>query len=272
MKLLYHNTKGHDPMTIAFIGDIQWTGHKERIAYHQLQNYITEAIGCNAWYIGMGDYTDFASPSNRKVLSSGLYDTAREVIKDAAEKVTLELYTDLLADTKDHWLAMLEGHHYLSLGSETTDQYLARLLSAPFAGTSALLRIQFSHGKHTGSVDLWLHHGPPRMVQDPAKYLETRVFPRWDADIYAMGHVPKVEAKLLPRIYPVYTSGVGHLHHREVRVIGTGGWAKSYVEGHLKGDYAELAMYPPASLGAPIVTIRPFWINGAWSPKIEVTL
>ena len=273
MQLMRYNTRNDHPLTLAFIGDIQWIGKPELIAYNHFKDYLVEANQKDAMYIGMGDYTDFASPSNRKALAgSGLYDTAKDVIRTAAKTVVDGLYADLLSPTTGRWLAMLEGHHYLQLEGQTTDQYLAELLGAPFAGTCCNLHLEFSHGKHTGSIDVWLHHGPARMVQNPANYLQTKVFPYWDAHIFAMGHVPKIESKVLDRVYTVYTKGVGRLQHREVRVIGTGGWAKAYIEGTLRGDYAEQAMYSPASLGAPMVEIEPRWENGSWDPMIKVVL
>src|SRR3989304_5688136 len=114
------------PLDIWFIGDLQWAGNKQGgTALSSLQHTIKtalaeEANGKIVRFVGMGDYTDFASPSNRSRLkAANLYDTATDIIDQKAEELTEEI-GDYLKPTRGKWLGMVEGHHLHELKDGTT--------------------------------------------------------------------------------------------------------------------------------------------------------
>src|SRR5207245_1251726 len=119
------------PTKVYFIGDIQWHGDKNAVALDVLNRTIADALeyekqGYVVKFIGMGDMTDFASPSNRQRLqAAALYDNAYDVIEQKAIELTREIYDLALKPTKGKWLGLVEGHHLLDLKcGETTDMRL----------------------------------------------------------------------------------------------------------------------------------------------------
>lgn len=270
MELLAHklSVPAHTKeVLIAPVGDIQWAGRREHLAYAALQDYLAEAMDRNAWFIGMGDYVDFASPSNRQRLASAnLYDTAQQVIDDKARALVDELYAEVLKPTAGRWLGLLEGHHWTPLlTGETTDQYLAQKLRAPFLGTSAFVGLMFPdvRGNNVQSVTLWAHHGAGggQKVHAPILKLENLAC-SWDADIMLIAHMTKRATGVIQRCYPVWHSRTPAIRHREIHLVGCGGWMKGYAEGSRQGStprggYVEQKMLTPVALGAPFVRIRP---------------
>jgi hypothetical protein len=269
MELVAH--KLHVPadckeIVVAPLGDIQWAGRREHIAYRQLQEHIAEAVERKAWFIGMGDYVDFASPSNRQRLrAAALYDTAEQVISDKARDLTDELYEELLKPTRGRWLGLLEGHHWAHLlTGETTDQHLAGKLRAPFLGTSAYVGLAFSTTSGTRTVTIWAHHGAGggQKIHAPVLKLEN-LATSWDADIMLIAHMTKRAAGVLQRCYPVWGTGTPTIRYREIHLVGCGGWLKGYEERARqgttpRGGYVEQKMLTPVALGAPFVRIKPY--------------
>lgn len=269
MELIAHKLavpKGTPEIILAPLGDIQWAGHKDQIAYSALQEYIAEAIERKAWFVGMGDYVDFASPSNRQRLqAAALYDTANQVISDKARDLVDELYDDLLKPTRGRWLGLLEGHHWSHLlTGETTDQYLCSKLLAPFLGTSAYIGLVFDMPAGMRTVTIWATHGAGggQKVHAPVLKLENMAT-SWDADIMLVGHMTKRAVGVVERCYPEWgTKGGAAIRHRTMHLVGCGGWLKGYQHGSRQGNtprggYVEQKMLTPVALGAPFIRIRP---------------
>src|SRR6266705_2383914 len=125
------------PTLVYFIGDIQWAGRKNDVALESLNATIEDALskeaeGYTVRFIGMGDYTDFASPSNRaRIAQADLYDNAIATIEDKAIALVHEIYALALKPTTGKWLGLVEGHHLFNLRTgKTTDMELCELLKA----------------------------------------------------------------------------------------------------------------------------------------------
>lgn len=278
MILLQHEIQGATtPITICPLGDIQWAGEASEVALTDLQAHIARCLTLpNPWFLGMGDYTDFASPSNREALRTAkLYDTARKVVDKRARELTDECFRRILKPTKGRWLGLLAGHHYFELrDGTTTDQYLARLLDAPFLGVCAIVQVVFRDRTHKQTIKLYAHHGCGSSVfpHGPLNKLY-RIAPAWNVDVFLMGHQTKKAVGEFDFIDPVFTSEVPHLVHSTRHLVGTGGWSKGYRAGDEEGTYIERGMMTPVALGAPIIHVRPWWGSGErreWNPRITV--
>jgi len=282
----------HTPVVIAPIGDIQWAGPRGSTAKDLLKRHIDRCMERNAWFVGLGDYIDFASPSNRQRLrSAALYDTAEDVIDDKALDLVLELFELYLKPTKGRWLGLLHGHHYtLMKTGETTDQRLCQLLDAPFLGTSAYVRLQFSIGGARLPVTLWAHHGcgGGQKAGGPLGKIEDMAASFPSADIYLMGHTTKSSVAPIERVIVRWKGRGGPaLVHKRVHLVNTGGFSRGWMHKSKQGNvpmggYVEQGMMRPATLGAPLVYITPRLDcsrhghgrpDGAtWAPEIEVTV
>lgn len=261
------------PFLLCPLGDIQWQRNLQAVALGLLLDHISACMEEGGYFIGLGDFVDVASPSNRRALATaGLYDSTEDELDHAAEELVEDLIEVVLAPTVGRWVCLVSGHHFYEFSEGgTSDTLLAKRLGCPFAGTCALVELRFRFG----SVYVWVHHGANANVRNPLGKLENEVFPVWDADIYLLGHTPVVSAKVKQRVYKCPDQA--ELGHREGRLVTTGGWLKSYREdaerrGIKRGDYAEMRMLPPATIGAPIIRIWPRTVGGIFAPKIRVEL
>src|SRR5262245_29614742 len=199
MELRLHDAGRTKELVIAPIGDIQWAGGRRRdmIALGVLKDHLKRCLDRGAWFIGMGDYIDFASPSNRQWLKGvALYDTAELVLEDTGQALAEEVYAEVLAPTRGRWLGLLEGHHFAQFQSgETSDHRLCAMLRAPFLGTSAMVGVRFETTDGPKVYTIWAHHGAGGggRAAAPVAKLE-QLLPYWDADLFLIGHMTKVAA------------------------------------------------------------------------------
>lgn len=267
MELVTYDLKvGKEPFFLMPLGDIQWAGQRGPTAKDLLRREIDRGLEHKAWFLGMGDYIDFLSPSNRaRLREANLFDTAEDVIDDKALELTEELYEKFLKPTRGKWLGLLEGHHFTQLKTgETTDQYLCRKLGTVMLGTTAYIRLCFRRPLSTAvhAYLIWAAHGcgGGMKISAPLNRLEN-LAPYWHADLFLMGHMTKMPAGPINRIWPDFRTKPPSLEHRKILLVGTGGFAKGYVEGSLqgrvpRGNYVEQRLLSPAALGAPLVRIH----------------
>ncbi len=248
---------------IAPLGDIQWD--PEVCAVQLLKDHIQYVMDNydNVYWIGMGDYIDFMSPSNRKrYKNADLYDTSAKGIDASAKTQVDELYEKALYLTKGKWLGLLEGHHYHNfLNGTTTDQYLAGLLDTKFLGSCTMIELHFADQSRRvkGSMVIWAHHGVGggTTIGAPLNKLE-KIANQFDADIFLMGHVHKKAGAPITRIRKVGMKIV----EREMRLVITGSFLKGYKVGHTIGDvprgpYPEQFMMNPIALGGVVLRVWP---------------
>ena len=252
------------PLTIMPIGDIQLGA--SGCDLDRLKADITWGLEHDAMYIGMGDYVDVASPSNRMALRAvKLYDSVHQALQGDAERRIDDLMR-ILRPTAGRWLGLLEGHHYYPFSDgTTTDTRLAGLLGTTFLGTCAFVELHFVRANSNGrrSFTIFAHHGAGggRTSGAPLLTLE-RVALHFDADLYLMGHQHK---KTTAPLSMLYKSG-DKLRHRVRRLVGTGSYLKAYylgsqAEGRPQGGYAEKALMGPVELGCVRVHIQPVHAN-----------
>lgn len=271
-----------DPLqevTLCPLGDVQWAGDREDIAFDHLQRHIAKCLSQpHPLFIGMGDYVDFASPSNREALQQArVYDNARKVIQDATRKLVEEAYELIYAPTTAKWVGLVQGHHHFSVGGQDSDEYLCHLLQAPFLEEMGVVVIKWRTGNQLhGEVVAMAVHGDGYSVfpWGPLNKLY-RFAPNIHADILLMGHhTKKAHTDHDQLVIETPEDGPDHLAHRPCHLVGTGGWGKGYVLG--KPTYVSKAMYSPVALGQPIIHIRPRFDDTThplikrWEPVITV--
>jgi len=282
-----------EEIKILPIGDIQWFGRESEVAIGMLARAIEWGVENKCWFIGMGDYIDAFSPSNRaEIKSAKVYDSARTVFDDKAEDLVMQLFERALKPSVGRWLGLLEGHHFHEYqNGTTTDQQLCKLLKAPFLGTLGYIRLKFQDkSKRRGTVLIWCHHGAGS-GQSEGYVLNKlgRLAGYWrEADIFIMGHTHQKVGKPLDSIRAIWpvrgARTLPKLVHRTVIIAGTGGFLRGYIEGRTQGDiprgtYIEKAMLAPVALGSPLLKITPRFKrhvvgenNSVWLPDLGVEL
>lgn len=250
------------PIQIMPIGDFQLGSPGTDLKH--IKEHVKWGVDHGVFFLGMGDYTDFLSPSNRRYLkNSGLYDTAVDIIEEIGHR-HIDTLLEVLAPTKGMWLGLHEGHHLYEFGDgSTTDTVLARELDAPFLGTAATTRLQF-RGSANKSVDclIWSHHGEGSGATDPVMRLK-KVAPGFpQIDIFVQGHNTKLGSEAMSQIW--YYGGPGEMRMRSKKqlFVASGGFMTGYTEnsmfaGRAAGSYVERGMMRPSAIGAPIIIVEP---------------
>lgn len=253
-----------EPLTIMPIGDIQHTGPQGPADMDKLQRHVTWGLEQGAVFVGMGDYIDFASPSNRaRLKAAGMYDTAEQVIDDAATALE-EGVERILEPTQGRWLGLVEGHHYYPhLDGTTSGQRLARFLGTTYLGDAGFLRLTFRYDTGQGvNLKVFVHHGHSGATTPGGVLTRLQRFAAHiSAQLILTGHVHQVIAYPFDEL-DITGRGDPYLFHNTRMLVATGsfmkGWmAGSNIGGRPAGGYVEQKMMPPVSLGAPVIVATP---------------
>ena len=251
------------PLKIMGIGDVQAGAEGADLA--RLKRHIEWGVRNDCYFLGMGDFTDFLSPSNRtRLKAAALYDTANQLIAAWHQK-HLDDLIGVLEPTKDRWLGFLEGHHtYEFDDGSTSDTRIAAALGGSFLGTCGILRLNFrdEENKRSLHAHVWAHHGEGSgaTAASPFNKLE-KVSGFIDADVLMMGHFHRAGSILINKLH-VAGSKRPRLRHRTVALVATGSFLRGYTQGSTtagrpKGSYVEKGMMAPTALGNVVVTLTP---------------
>ena len=234
----------------------------------QLREDVSRAIDFgNSYFVGLGDYIDIMSPSNRMAWRSArLYDSVHTAMSNEAEDCVGK-WLRIMEPTKGKWLGILEGHHWYDFEDGTTsDTRIAQALGTTFLGTCAFIRLVFKGTTHTSMLGctLWVHHGAGNgiMPYSPLTRL-SNVMRQFDADIYIIGHQSKKPAVPVPYLYmsdkPPYT-----LIAKNKILAGAGCYSEGYHQGSKdpsgkrpQGSYVEQRLLNPVAIGGITVKIIP---------------
>jgi hypothetical protein len=113
-------------------------------------------------FIGMGDYVEWFSDSERRgVESINLHQSSKATMDDFAKDMCDEFYKQI-SFMKGKMLGMLEGNHfYMFQNGMTSTQYLCQKLGCKYLGATGFIRLKFQYenGRKGSKVDIFVHHG-----------------------------------------------------------------------------------------------------------------
>ena len=120
----------------------------------------------NCYFLGMGDYDDLASASERDLLlHRKLHKSTQETLEDLYRRNT-DRFAKELSFMRGRVVGLIEGNHYGEFqNATTTTQRLAEKLDCKYLGVSSFIRLAFcctkrKKGKTTNNtIDIWAHHG-----------------------------------------------------------------------------------------------------------------
>lgn len=261
------------------IGDIQldpaWPGQPRNAHVSQLKDAIQWGVDHGASYIGMGDYIDLASPSNRAALRAAkLYDTPLAALERIATELQEELH-DIMAPTVGSWVSLGSGHHLWPYEDGTTsDTRFADYVGCRHTGDLGLTHIYLPARGHKRRpmyrVYSWHGQGGGSTVAAALNKLHRKVA-EFNADVYFMGHYHRAMAVKVPRLDTIGGSPGHdpHVVHRDVVLGVTGSFLRAYTQGArrgnvAKGGYVEAAGMSPASLGTLVISARPKYTHDGY--------
>lgn len=229
----------------------------------KLRKHIEWGLEHNAYFIGMGDYVDMASPSDRRRLRSvEFYDPVTLAIQEKAE-ADVERFLSLVEGSSGRWLGILEGHHYMEFPDGTTsDLRISKALAAPFLGDMAIVTVHLADKKRKLSVPakIWAFHGEGSTSTEAGVITQLlRHKAAWEADVYLLGHHHKKVATKKPR---GESDEADNLRMPEAILAGTGSFLRGHmqdsrVDGRPGGAYPEQKGMPPVALGGVLIYMRP---------------
>lgn len=244
--------KMNEPFSIIPFGDI----HREspNFADAEWDKFLAYAkTKKNAYFFGMGDYTDGCSTSERQTLMNGnLHDTTKETMKNVYKGVTASLANEL-SFMKGRIIGMLGGNHFYQMDNgENTDHILAHALDAKYLGVCAMVRISIRYSHKIATIDIFAHHGKGGGKTVGAVFNSVDDMQRVaDADLYLMGHTHgKGSMASHPRLRISRCSvkdGKPVIRSRTPYLGRTGSFLKTYEAG--RKAYGVDALYPACSLG-----------------------
>ena len=241
--------------TISLIpfGDIHYgaPNHAGAIFDSWLEKVKTEK---DAVFLGMGDYFDIASASERRLLhSADLHESTTDTL-DELYKRQAEEFGNKICFMKGRIAGMIEGNHYSELKSGiTTTQYLCEILGCKYLGVAGFVRIQLCLGTMQISVDIFAHHGKgaSRLIGGSLNRVQ-QLAEVAHADIYLMGHDHKRSAGVQSRMYLDKLSTVKEQRQLFAR---TGSFLTAYRDG--KVSYIADMALPASDLGAITIHMTP---------------
>lgn len=214
----------------------------------------------NALFLGMGDYLDSYSTSERRIVyNPDLHESTRE----REERETMERIEALAGELefmKGRVVGILGGNHYPVFSDGTTgDQVLAKILKAEYLGVCAAIRIHFFGGKSCNpSLDLFAHHGKGGGVTACGKFNAVeRLDKVCEADIFLMGdNHARGAIPLGDKLRLENNSGGLRIRARQAFIGRTGSFLRGYVPG--RASYVVDGAMSPANLG---------WIEFLLTPR-----
>ena len=234
--------KSTDEFYIVPFGDIHFLakGHCSS-AWQKFEKWMKKTP--NAFALGMGDYSDFSSATDRAIITKTTRDSTREIIDEMCRESTAQIAQSLswLQEPTEYapngrLIGLLGGNHnMLLMDGIDTDMLLAQMLHTEYLGVMVLIRVSIeASGGHCCSFDMLAHHGQgaARLVGGSLNRVQ-QMAESWDADIYLMGHDHKMPTGHTNRLSCVHNSKTCALELKERRVdfVRTGGFQRAFVDG-----------------------------------------
>lgn len=215
--------------------------------------------------VGMGDYVDPGSPSERSELArASLHDSTRMAL-DKVVREQVQETIEILRPIRKMFLGLLTGHHNFRFqNGESADCMICDELDIAWLGNgTALLRLDFPHSL---SMDIFAAHGQSAS-QTAGGQVNARIK---YSDICPSARLVFVAHDTAKFAYT--RSGVDFDNGPTKRyVIGTGSFQQCYMETKAAG-YAELAGLRPSDLGIVIVNLTVEQRDKRWRLDYHVSV
>ena len=211
-----------------------------------------------AYFLGMGDYNDLASTSERNILENpNLHESTVKTLEQLYIKQTDMFYKDI-EFMKGRIIGIMNGNHYGVLQSGiTTDQWLAQKLGCKFLGVNCFIRLKFKYtsGSARHSLDIFAHHGVGGGRIAGGLGSVERLSENAQADIYLMGDNHQKAQEHKTKLVLNEGGGIMKVVQRKTLFARTGSFLKSYVEG--EQSYIVDRAMSPSDLGVVKIELTP---------------
>lgn len=213
----------------------------------------------NCYFLGMGDYDDLLSYSERKSITNAhLHESTNQTLDELYLKHTLA-FADEIRFMKNRIIGLIEGNHHATfINGTTTTQKLCELLNCKYLGVASFIRLVFRYSTKSTSVDIFAHHGKGgsgRMVGSDLNHIQA-MGENSDAQILLMGHSHKKGITMKTRL-SLSNNRMGNLYltHKKIIMARTGSFLKGYEPE--APSYVAKACMSPTDLGVVKIELTP---------------
>lgn len=246
-------------LTIVPIGDIHYNAPMfARTPFREwCKKYRARvAAGDDVWFIGLGDYLETMSGSERKQSLTGVHESTRGWLDEKINE-NIKALAECLEFTRGRWIGLLSGNHnYIDGDGNTTTVMLAKMLDAKPLGVCAAINLNIIvNGKTPMTYDIWAHHGRGggRLAGSTANSIEA-----WAqgliGDLILMGHDHKKIAVPVPRLQIVGAHDNVDVADKITWYCRTGSFLKGYEKD--KPSYIVERALRPVALGTIEINVR----------------
>jgi predicted phosphodiesterase len=239
------------PVRLVIFGDVHRDSHLH--AKDEWQRFLSYSKGLkNAYFLGMGDYVDSASTSERECLSrADLHESTKGDLSNLA-KAKVGLLEKELSFMRGRVIGLVNGNHFFQFEDGTnTDNKLCERLGCKYLGVSSFIRVTFEVGGNNRiPFDIWVHHGAggARLPGGSINRVD-QMREHADADCYIMGHDHKRGVMpATPRfsLQPGAKNGL-KLKAKQAWLIRSGSFLHAYEDG--EASYNVDSARGPSSVG-----------------------
>lgn len=257
LKYDIHFKKYGDPIEIIPFGDVHRDSplcHAEK--WGEFCEWASRRK--NAYFLGMGDYMDGCSTSERGAFDfNALHDATHQNL-DKSAKDKIKAFSKEIRFMKGRCIGILNGNHYWQFrNGTTTDHMLADLLDTNFLGVSAFFKISFRRDQHhCNTLDVWAHHGAGGGATPGASINRLdKMRLGATADIYLMGHNHKKQVVKESCLRLSDARRSLSLENRTIILGRTGSFLKGYEPG--ASSYIADGAHGPCDLGVIKIIVTP---------------
>lgn len=211
----------------------------------------------NAYFVGMGDYQDFLSTSERRELTeASLHESTYATIEEMMDSHTKQLCREI-SFMKNRIIGLIEGNHYGQYQTGmTTTQQMCQLLECKYLGVSSFIRLSFKYCDTRYAIDLWCHHGKGagRTIGSGLNTIQ-QMSEISDAQCLLMGHTHKKSVAIKTRLCLTGNGDKLNLSHRKILMACTGSFLKGYVDN--QPSYIVRGAMAPTDMGVVKIEFTP---------------
>lgn len=257
----YYNIQGvecNKPLYLIPFGDIH-LGSYMHDAWHWHRFLKWAKTKERAHFLGMGDYFDLASTSERKIVhDTNLHESTLDTFESFSMGQILKAAKEM-EFMRGRIIGMIEGNHYFQFKDGTTStQKLCGLLNCKYLGVASFIRlsVQRKSSSSRAALDILAHHGKGsgRLLGSGINTVQ-QMGEVGQADIYLMGDNHQKSLAYSDKLRLVGDGKGLHVRSRKQLFCRTGSFLKGYEDG--KASYVTDKFLNPTNLGVVKIEITP---------------
>lgn len=249
--------KYNEPKYLIPFGDVHRSSDmfaKEK--WHDFLDWARKKRDC--YFLGMGDYDDLASTTERIVLGDNSLHTSTVKSLEQLYRENTAAFCKEISFMKGRLLGLVEGNHYGKFSSGiTTTQLMCQNLECKYLGVSSFIRLKLVESKsNILNIDLFAHHGKGGGKRTGSSINSVEDMMRIaDAQIYLMGHDHRKSVSAVNKLYLTEGNGSVKIDDKRILLIRTGSFLKGYENN--TASYVADGAYSPTDLGVVKIELTP---------------